>query len=95
MRIRESTLQKKILKDLRLKGGFWINTHGSPMQMRGLPDIVGCYGGKFFGFEVKRPGAVLTPLQAFAIEKIQEAGGVASQISSFEEAEALLDGTVD
>lgn len=29
----------------------------------GVPDIIGCYKGRFFAIEVKREGKKLTPLQ--------------------------------
>lgn len=86
----ESALTKSIMKKLRGKGGFWIKIHGGPFQVLGIPDIIGCYQGRFCAFEVKRPGRDLTPIQAATIQMIKKAGGVALKITSFEEAEAAL-----
>lgn len=86
----ESALTKNILKKLRSKGGFWIKIHGGPFQILGIPDIIGCYRGRFCAFEVKRPGRDLTRIQAATIQAIKRAGGIALKITSFEEAEAIL-----
>jgi len=40
-------------------------------------DYLGCYRGRFFGIETKRPGGKPTDRQKKVIEKIQEAGGAA------------------
>jgi hypothetical protein len=85
----EAALTKKILKNLRSQGGWWIKTHGG-MYAAGRPDIIGCYKGLFFAFEVKRPGEEATPLQAHTLQQITKSGGTASVIYSFEEADALI-----
>ena len=86
----ESSLTKSIMRKLRSKGGFWIKIHGGPFQVLGIPDIIGCYRGRFCAFEVKRPGRDLTRIQAATIQMIKKAGGLALMITSFEEAEAVL-----
>lgn len=40
-------------------------------------DYLGCYRGRFFGIETKRPGGKPTDRQKKVIEKIQETGGAA------------------
>ena len=89
----ESLLRSRIVKRLREHGGFWRVIHGSAMQTAGIPDIVGCWQGRYVGLEVKTPenrsGA--TPLQAHTLDQITRAGGIAGVITSYEEAEALLD----
>lgn len=61
------------------KRGMWLfKTNGD-----GLPDLVGCYKGVFFGIEVKRPlndrgrssGYGVTPLQKHRLQQIRDAGG--------------------
>jgi hypothetical protein len=56
--------------------------------MRGLPDIIGCYAGKFYGMEVKLPGKenTLTAIQQYRISEINKNGGKAIMITSIEEA---------
>lgn len=88
----ERRVVKKILEYLRKRGGFWAKTHGNPVVTRGLPDIIGCYKGRYIAFEVKRdPSGKPTPLQAFRLAEIVQAGGMARTISSVDEAKALLD----
>jgi len=43
----------------------------------GVPDIVGCYKGKFFAIECKAGNNTTTKLQEFEINKINASGGVA------------------
>lgn len=71
-------------------GAFAYKTHGAADVQRGLPDIICCYKGRFVGLEVKRPGKDATELQAFTIEQIRRAGGVAGVVHSVEEALGLL-----
>jgi hypothetical protein len=88
----ERTVQKKILKALRARGGLWDNTQGNPYEARGRLDIVGCYLGRYVALEVKRDAEEkLTDLQADRIRKTRQAGGVAHRVHSVEMALAVLD----
>lgn len=88
----ETLLRNRIKKRLlEERPGFWQVIHGSAVQARGLPDIVGCWKGRYVGLEVKVPGKELEPIQAHRIKQILRAGGIAGGITSYEEAEALLD----
>lgn len=96
MNTRKPPLEKKVvnatLAALRSRGGFWFKTHGGPFQLAGLPDILGCYRGRFIAFEVKRDATGKpTPLQAYYLKKIRAAGGVATLIFTTEQALARLD----
>lgn len=90
----ETLLRDRIIKRLRQeRPGFWVVIHGSAMQQRGLPDILGCYNGRYVGFEVKVPGeetSGLATAQRHTLEAITRAGGVAGVIASPEEALELL-----
>jgi Holliday junction resolvase len=86
----ESSIVRKTFVYLNSRGGFWVKIHGSPMQIAGLPDIIGCYRGRFVSFEVKRPGKNPTKLQAFIMKRITAAGGIATVIRSVEEARDQL-----
>src|SRR3989304_2630554 len=73
----EAALTKKILTQLRERGGFWAKIHGGPYQATGLPDIVGCCRGGFYGFEVKvREHDQPTARQSLTLRLIRQAGGV-------------------
>jgi Holliday junction resolvase len=88
----ERSIVKKTIEELRKRGGFWIKVHGSPFQMAGIPDIIGCYRGRFIAFEVKRDATGKpTALQDYTMKKIREAGGMASLIYTAEMALTKID----
>jgi hypothetical protein len=84
----ETRLQARIRLALIAEiGGWWVKIHGSPFQHGGLPDLLGCVNGLFFGLEVKMPGEKLEPLQELCLEEIRTKGrGYATRVTSVEEA---------
>ena len=85
----ESELQKKIVQRLNRDPKTWaVKIHGGPHQPAGLPDIIGCAYGYFFGLEVKEPGKekTLTERQKLKLRRISEAGGRATVVTSVEQA---------
>lgn len=80
----ETRLVNKILKALKAQGGWWIKIHGSPFQVSGVPDIVGCYAGRFIALEVKMPGleGTASSRQVYIMDKIKGAGGITTVVSS-------------
>ena len=92
----EASLVNKIMASLEKGlGGIWIKISAGPFQVAGLPDIIGCYKGKFIGLEVKLPGKekTLTKIQQFWLRKINEAGGKASMVTSVEQSLELVQNT--
>jgi len=75
-------LTKEIVIALKKNGCFAVKIHGGPYQVAGLPDIVGCYQGRFFGLEVKLPGKEhkLTAKQNLTLRRIKEAGGISGMV---------------
>ena len=71
---RESRLSTQILAELRARGAFCFKVHGGPTMMAGLPDIIGCYRGRFFGIETKLDTRV-SVRQAYVHGLIERAGG--------------------
>lgn len=69
---------------------FAWKTHGGMYGTAGIPDIVACIDGRFYGFEVKQPGGRLTRLQEVTLGKIENAGGVAVKVTSVEEVKAAI-----
>ena len=89
--MKERNLQRKILDCLRSMGGWWLNFHGGDVYMpRGIPDIIGCYEGRFFALEVKLPGEEPTSIQRHMLKTISDAGAVTAVVRSVEEAEKIV-----
>jgi hypothetical protein len=84
----EARLRTAIVKKLSNYSGWWVVTHGGQFQTGGLPDIIGCYQGRFIGLEVKLPGKeyTLTERQSHRLEQINKAGGKAAMITSTDQA---------
>lgn len=91
---KEKFFQAKIINFLkRLEDCFvWKEQAGYGYQISGLPDVCCIIGGRFFGFEVKRPfiGKV-SPIQRERMEEIRKAGGVAEVVSYVDEVKAILE----
>lgn len=89
----ESKLSRKIRTALLREGAFVFKVWGSAATMAGLPDLIGCVDGLFFGFEVKMPGkeSNTSLRQDFVHGLIRKAGGFVVIVSSKEEAIDALD----
>lgn len=85
---RESRLSRVIQTSLRSHGAFVFKVWGSEMMMAGLPDLIGCYQGRFFGLETKMPEkrSNTSAVQELIMAKIRKAGGISQVICSAEEA---------
>jgi len=85
--VSEASLQRKIQQALRARGAYVYKTHGSAFGSHGAPDLLVCADGKFYAFEVKRPGHGnrATKSQRYHIHKIQDASGIAAVVTSVEE----------
>lgn len=82
----EKDLVKDQVKELRKAGAECSKIQGGPTQERGVPDILGCYKGKFFAIESKLPGKEknLSPYQKVKLKKYKAAGakvGVATTVA--------------
>lgn len=90
----ETRIANAIHAELRRRGCWTLNIHGSQYMPAGTPDIIGCRpeDGRLFGMEVKKPGGVVSKLQARAVRKVREAGGIAGVVDSVDEAVGLLFG---
>ena len=62
--------------------------------MSGVPDIVGCYNGKFFGIECKAGSNKPTALQNKNLTNIELAGGIAVVVNekNMNDIEGILKG---
>lgn len=88
----ESKLSRKIMDELRSVGCFCFKVWGSEHMMVGLPDIIGCYRGMFFGLEVKMPDkrSNTSARQEHVMNLIREAGGCSQVVCSPREAIAAI-----
>lgn len=92
---RESKLSKDIRVAIQNHYGprvFVFKVWGSEHMMAGLPDLIGCIGGKFFGLEVKHPETrgVLSERQKYVGELIRGAGGYWAVVTNPREALSAL-----
>lgn len=71
----EARIGRKIRAYLEDQGAFVFKIHGGPQMMAGLPDLIVCHEGKFWGVEVKQPGQKPAPRQVFVHSLIRQAGG--------------------
>ncbi len=89
--MKESAIVKSILAFLKtLPGCFAWKEHGGMYGTAGIPDIIACIGGKFYGFEVKTERGKPTVLQEATLRKIQAAGGTAVVVRSVADVKAVL-----
>jgi hypothetical protein len=72
----EKDLQKYVAGRLReIEGLCLFNIHGDRYNV-GIPDLIGCYDGKFFAIELKVKKNTPTELQKIRLADIERAGGV-------------------
>ena len=76
--MKESQVVTTLLKSLKENGFFW---KASDRFHAGIPDIIGCSGGRFVGIEVKIDTNKPTPLQVHYLAKIRDAGGYSEVVT--------------
>ena len=94
--MREKAFEEKIKKYIEDLGGYWVKFHGNMYTRKGVPDILACINGKFFGIEVKGDGGVTSELQKYEVKKINASGGVGIIVypKDFESLKGLLNSAV-
>ena len=90
----EPQLVRKIKEALIAEGAYAAKIHGGQYSV-GVPDLVVCHRGRFFGFEVKLPGKEkkLTALQEKNLRMIREAGGHGWVITTVSQAVEIIKGS--
>jgi hypothetical protein len=73
----ERKVKKLVSKTLAALGAYSFYPVTGGFGTSGVPDIVGCYRGRFFGIECKANGNKPTTLQQINLDKIAAAGGIA------------------
>lgn len=93
--MKESDIVRAIMKYLKtVPECFCWKEHGGMYGTAGLPDIIACIGGRFFGFEVKTADGSPTKLQEATIRKILAAGGTALVVRSVDEVRVAINGSL-
>ena len=89
--MKESDIVKAIMKYLKtLPNCFAWKEHGGMYGTAGIPDIIACIDGKFYGFEVKTDIGKTTGLQESTIRKIKKAGETAVVVRSLDDVKSIL-----
>ena len=89
--MKESDIVKAIMKFLKtVPRCFAWKEHGGMYGTAGIPDIIACIDGKFYGFEVKTDIGKTTGLQESTIRKIKKAGGPAVVVRSVDDVKSIL-----
>ena len=73
----EKKVKQKVTKQLKEIGAYYCYPMTVGYGKSGVPDIIGCYEGKFFGFECKAGSNKPTPLQDKNLTDIRKQKGIA------------------
>lgn len=73
----EAKVKAKVVAQLKELGAYYFYPVTGGFGSSGVPDIVGCYRGRFFGIECKAKGNKPTELQKMNLNKIEGVGGIA------------------
>lgn len=87
----ERSFQSRVIKDLKKVEGLYFFKKEAA-AIRGLPDILICYQGKFVAWELKRDArAKPSVLQSYNVDRINACGGVALVVYPENYRKAFLD----
>jgi len=73
----EKRVKEKVVKVLKEMGAYYFYPFTGGYGRSGVPDIIGCYKGRFFGIECKAGKNKTTALQDREISLIHNTEGVA------------------
>jgi hypothetical protein len=72
----EKKVEKEIKNFITNRGGLCYKIHGGDLyQETGIPDLLCCWGGLFFGIEVKDPNGKPSTIQLAQGARIKKAHG--------------------
>ena len=77
----EAKVKKKVVAQLKEMGAYYFYPVTGGYGQSGVPDVVGCYKGIFFGIECKAGGNKPTPLQDKNLTDIRKQKGIAVVIN--------------
>ena len=90
----EAKIKAKVVAQLKKLGAYYFYPVTGGFGSSGVPDIVGCFKGRFFGIECKANGNKPTELQRLNLARIELNGGVALVIdeTNVDKVETLIGG---
>ena len=77
----EAKVKKKVVAILKELRAYYFYPVTGGYGSSGVPDIVGCHNGRFFGIECKAGTNKPTPLQQKNLDAIKAMGGIALLIN--------------
>ena len=77
----EAKVKKKVADALKKLGAYYFYPATGGYGKSGVPDIVGCYEGRFFGIECKAGKGKTTTLQDMNLKQITAAGGISAVVN--------------
>lgn len=77
----ESKVKQKVTKTLKDIGAYYFYPATGGYGKSGVPDVVACYRGRFFGIECKAGGNKPTALQEKNLSEISETGGFSAVVN--------------
>jgi Holliday junction resolvase len=77
----EKKVKQAVVNQLRELGAYYFYPVSGGYGASGVPDIVGCYRGMFFGIECKAGKNQPTALQEKNLRLIRESGGVSMVVN--------------
>lgn len=77
----EAKVKKVVVQQLKDMGAYFFYPVTGGYGRSGVPDIIGCYNGIFFGIECKAGKNKPTPLQEKNLDDIAESGGLAMVVN--------------
>jgi Holliday junction resolvase len=73
----EKKVKTKVVAQLKTLGAYYFYPVTGGYGASGVPDIVGCYKGRFIGIECKANGNKPTALQQMNLDQIAAQSGIA------------------
>ncbi len=86
--MKEQQLQAQIIRYIQAKGGYVVKVVQATKA--GVPDIICCYKGKFYGIEVKVGYNNASAIQIANIQAINSAGGAGIIAYSLEDVSSVI-----
>ncbi len=77
----EKKVKQRVAKQLKEIGAYFFYPATGGYGRNGVPDIVGCYDGKFFGIECKAGAGKVTALQERELGSILMSAGIAMVVN--------------